>query len=115
VSGPVVAREPASTEGLFAWEDGALSRARVTQCALSRICGACGRPLGRPVVFLGTVDEHADNTFHAPPMHVECAERVRGLLGTGWEAARTSGFEFVRPVTGDVDPRPRFQPNSLLG
>ena len=42
----------------FAWEAGADGRrelvgARVTQCALSRICGACAESLGRPIAFVG--------------------------------------------------------------
>ena len=34
-----------------------MDRAWVTQCALSRICGVCERPLGRPIAFVGTVEE----------------------------------------------------------
>jgi hypothetical protein len=63
----------------FAWREvgaedgfggvGGLIRARVIQCALSRICGVCGEPLGRPIAFLGTRDESGRNAFHSPPLH----------------------------------------------
>ena len=48
----------------FAWEPDeqgrpALMGARVTQCALSRICGACAESLGRPIAFVGDADEVA--------------------------------------------------------
>lgn len=31
-----------------------LDKAWVTRCALSRICGVCAEPLGRPIAFVGT-------------------------------------------------------------
>ncbi len=107
----------------FAWQtaaDGSLGDlvgARVTQCALSRICGVCAQSLGRPVVFLGTADEVGRNAFHAPPLHERCATSLPSWAGAdpGWHSVRTAGFEFVRPVREDVDRRPTFQPNSLLG
>lgn len=106
----------------FAWEvdaDGALGPLvgrRVTQCALSRICGVCGRSLGRPVAFVGTPREVARNAFPAPPLHAGCAEQLRAWPGSdpGWQVATTAGFEFVRPSREDEDRRPTFQPNSLL-
>ncbi|MEJ7795746.1 MAG: hypothetical protein WKF50_09350 [Nocardioides sp.] len=100
---------------LFAWGDTLddLVGARVTQCALSRICGGCGRPLGRPVAFVGTPTEVGRNAFHAPPLHVSCAADV--LRGRDdWELVTTAGFEFVRANREDVDRRPTFEPNSLL-
>ena len=99
----------------FAW--GAtldeLDGKRVTQCALSRVCGVCGRPLGRPIAFVGTALEVGRNAFHAPPLHLGCA---RSLLAerADWELVTTAGFEFVRPAREDADRRPTFQPNSLL-
>ncbi len=110
---------------------------RVWQCALSRICGLCGETLSRPVAFLGTQLEVDRNAFHFPPMHHECAETAQqvyaGLpadaLGIGarealgdrgsephepWVVVTTSGFEFVRPSSEQVDKRPVFEPNSLL-
>ena len=88
----------------------------VTRCALSRICGGCGESLGRPVAFVGTPAEVGRNAFHLPPMHVGCAEDLRRTPGADpdWRVALTSGFEFVRPSREDSDPRPTFQPNSLL-
>jgi hypothetical protein len=91
-----------------------VSRKRVTQCALSRICGACDESLGRPIAFLGTTEEQARNEFHAPPMHLDCA---RGLQGSepGLDVlVTTAGFEFERPRAEDLDQRVRFRPNSLL-
>ena len=100
---------------------------RVTQCALSRVCGVCGRGLGRPIAFLGSQDELNRNAFHFPPAHLDCALRlvesytgVRGaVLGQleevgAWKVVTTAGFEYVRPSREDVDRRPTFQPNSLL-
>jgi hypothetical protein len=88
----------------------------VTQCALSRICGSCAESLGRPVAFLGTREEMARNAFHAPPMHVACAEDLLHSedAARDWRLVLTSGFEFVRPTREDIDRRPTFQPNSLL-
>ena len=109
---------------------------RVPQCALSRICGMCGETLGRPLAFLGTELEVGRNAFHFPPMHVECAELAQTLyadlpadaLGIGepeafgdpgspahepWVLVTTSGFEYVRPSSEQVDRRPTFEPNSL--
>jgi hypothetical protein len=88
-----------------------MDRKWVTQCALSRICGVCARPLGRPIAFAGTAEEVARNAFHLPPLHVECAG---SLLGELTQLVTTAGFEFVRPAKEDLDRRPTFQPNSLL-
>jgi hypothetical protein len=87
------------------------TRAWVTQCALSRICGVCGETLGRPIAFLGTPEEQGRNAFHLPPMHVSCAE---GARTDDQVLVSTSGFEFVRPSREDEDRRPTFQPNSIL-
>lgn len=88
----------------------------VTQCALSRICGACAQSLGRPVAFVGTPEEVARNALHLPPMHVACAEDLRRTpqADPAWQITLTSGFEFVRPAREDTDRRPTFRPNSLL-
>ena len=86
---------------------------RVTQCALSRICGSCGDSLGRPVAFIGPELEVGRNAFHFPPLHPECASDLLSLA-PGWQVVTTSGFEFVRPAREDLDRRPRFEPNSLL-
>ena len=89
-----------------------LDHRRVTQCALSRVCGGCAMSLGRPIAFLGTPDEIGRNAFHLPPMHVACAESLGERAES--ELVTTSGFEFVRPGAEDLEDRPVFQPNSLL-
>jgi len=110
----------------FAWtrEDGSgsvgtdpvsLFTRRVTQCALSRVCGVCAEPLGRPIAFLGTEEEEQRAAFHAPPLHQPCAQALldRGDVGL-WRMTLTSGFEYVRPGRDDLDRLPRFVPNSTL-
>ena len=114
---------PNGMAGPFAWEpapDGSLGelvKRRVTQCALSRICAVCAESLGRPVVFVGTADEIGRNAFHAPPLHRACADDLLGWPGAdpAWQVVTTAGFEFVRPAKEDLDKRPTFQPNSLIG
>jgi hypothetical protein len=104
-----------------------LDHRRVTQCALSRVCGVCGAGLGRPIAFLGSAGERDRNAFHFPPSHLACARalltaydgRPGPLLGhdtapESWVLVTTAGFEFVRPERGDRDQRSTFQPNSLL-
>lgn len=101
----------------FAWApSGELVKARVTQCALSRICGVCSRPLGRPVAFVGTPLEVGRNAFHAPPLHTSCVPDLKALpyADASWEVVTTSGFEYVRPNREDEDQQPTFVPNSLL-
>ena len=110
---------------------------RVPQCALSRICGMCGETLGRPIAFVGTQLEVDRNAFHFPPLHTDCAELAlqwyadlppnalgigsRELLGEAmgeaheeWFIVHTSGFEYVRPSTEQLDRRPVFEPNSPM-
>jgi hypothetical protein len=106
---------------------------RVTQCALSRVCGVCGAGLGRPIAFVGPQREVERNAFHFPPAHVECAHRLvqeyagagladraeLGVLGQSepvpdWRIVLTAGFEFVRPGREQEDRRPVFTPNSVL-
>ena len=88
-----------------------LDRAWVTRCALSRICGVCSEPLGRPIAFVGTDEEAGRNAFHLPPMHAACATT---LMGPSTRVVTTAAFEFVRPAKEDVDRRPRFEPHALL-
>ena len=105
-----------------------LDQRRVTQCALSRVCGVCGAGLGRPIAFLGSRLEADRNAFHFPPAHLGCAEQLAaayvGVAGPAlgqdalpepWVVVTTAGFEFVRANREDLDRRPTFQPNSLLG
>ena len=112
--------------------DGALSarnldKRRVTQCALSRICGVCGAGLGRPLAFFGSQTELDRMAFHVPACHVPCAEALLAaydalrepLLGQDtappdWVLVTTASFEFVRANTDDLDRRTVFQPNGLL-
>ena len=103
-----------------------LDQRRVTQCALSRICGVCGFGLGRPIAFIGSEHELGRNAFHFPPCHVDCAEALRAayasvdepVLGqdqvTSWVLVTTASFEFVRANREDEDRRPTFQPNAIL-
>lgn len=105
-----------------------LDHRRVTQCALSRVCGVCGYALGRPIAFVGSAEEADRNAFHFPPCHVECAQALLGtvaglevaVLGQptalpGWVLVTTAAFEFVRPTGSEDDPRPTFQPYEVLG
>jgi hypothetical protein len=87
------------------------TRAWVTQCALSRICGLCEGALERPVAFVGTQRESDRNQFHQPPMHLACAQEVRA---GDQVVVTTAGFEFLRPARDDPDRAPRFEPNSRL-
>ncbi len=104
-----------------------LDKRRVTQCALSRVCGVCGATLGRPLAFLGSRRELDRMAFHLPPTHVACAESLRAayagvlepVLGQDappgeWVLVTTASFEFVRPGRDDVDRRPVFEPNQIL-
>jgi hypothetical protein len=98
----------------FAWPDGELARKRVVQCALSRVCGGCGRSLGRPIAFVGSQTEVDRNAFHAPPMHTSCAQELVTTGAAGTRVVLTSGYEFVRPGAEDLDRSPTFRPNSVL-
>jgi hypothetical protein len=104
-----------------------LDKRKVTQCALSRICGVCGDSLDRPVAFLGSEEEADRNEFHFPPTHPACAEVAIEVWGTtgsaslgfhhapaAWALVTTSGFEFVRPTSEWTDRRPVFSPNSMI-
>ena len=117
-------RTPHGMQGPFAWGDatdpttglGELEKRRVTQCALSRVCGVCAEPLGRPIVFVGTPEEVARNAFHAPPLHDACARDLLQFPGADadWRLVTTAAFEFVRPAREDLDHQPTFQPSVLL-
>ena len=100
---------------------------RVTQCALSRVCGVCGAGLGRPIAFIGGTEEADRNAFHFPPCHLECARAILDAVGEldvpvlgqvapmpTWVLTTTAAFEFVRPSRGDADLRPTFQPHEVL-
>jgi len=104
-----------------------LDQRRVTQCALSRICGVCGTGLGRPLAFVGSQRDVDRMAFRFPACHVDCAEALLAayagvaapVLGqdtapAGWVVVTTASFEFVRPSKDDADRRPSFQPNGVL-
>jgi hypothetical protein len=104
-----------------------LDRRKVTQCALSRICGVCGESLARPVAFLGSALEADRNAFHFPPAHVQCAEAALAVWADGysvalghasppdaWAVVTTSGFEYIRPSGESEDRRSVFAPNSVI-
>ena len=107
-------------------DDGAADHHRVVKrrairCALSRICGVCGRTLTRPVAFVGTPDEALDGEFTFPPCHVACVEEsaadARQLLGHAerprrWVLVTTGGFDLVRPQRRGEPVL--FRPNSVL-
>lgn len=104
-----------------------LDKRKVTQCALSRICGVCGESLARPVAFLGSTLEADRNAFHFPPAHVQCAETALTVWGDSysvalghstppgeWTLVTTSGFEYIRASGESEDHRPVFSPNSVI-
>ena len=100
---------------------------RVTQCALSRICGVCGAGLGRPLAFVGSQHDADRLAFRFPACHLDCAEALlTSYAGVGepvlgqdvapveWVLVTTASFEFVRPTRQDADRRAVFQPNGVL-
>lgn len=106
---------------------GELNRKRVIQCALSRICGLCGRSLEWQVAFLGSADDADRNGFAYPPLHKACAEAAARLylvltvpvLGQEpevreWALVLTGGFELERPGSRGGDQRALFHPNSVI-
>ena len=84
---------------------------RAIQCALSRVCGVCARPLTRPVAFVGSTDNADDNTFAFPPCHPQCALDL-ARPGLAAEIVTTGGFDMIRPSRrgGPV----AFRPNSVI-
>ena len=99
---------------------------RVLQCALSRVCGMCGRSLSWGVTFVGSPAEDEAGAFHFPPSHRECAEaalRLYPSLGVPvlgqdaaleeWAVVVTGGFELVRPASRQGDMRVWFTANSV--
>ncbi len=105
---------------------GAPVKKRVLQCALSRICGLCGRSLSWGVTFVGSPAEGEAGSFHFPPSHRECAEAAlvlyprlgvpvlgQDVLLAEWAVVVTGGFELVRPASRQEDMRVRFTANSV--
>ncbi|RLV49193.1 hypothetical protein D9V37_11600 [Nocardioides mangrovicus] len=104
-----------------------LNKKRVTQCALSRICGVCGDTLGNPVAFVGPLAELQRAAFHFPAVHEWCGEtlvRACGRAGFGvlgqdhpvadWVMVTTGGYDHDRAQAEDPDQRPTFRPNSVV-
>lgn len=104
-----------------------LDKRRVTQCALSRVCGVCGAGLGRPLAFVGSQRDADRLAYRFPACHVDCAEALLAayadvaepVLGldaapADWLVVTTASFELVRPSTEDVDRRLSFQPNGVF-
>jgi hypothetical protein len=114
---PFVCGDDDGSGSLATW-----NRARVTQCALSRICGVCGAGLDRTLAFLGTSEEESRRAFHLPPLHIRCADALAAavrqhgvpLPGQAEPAdlvtLTCAAFEFVRPTSSDPDRRPVFTP-----
>ena len=105
-----------------------LDKRRVTQCALSRICGVCGtgaRPADRlPRHRAGGGPQRlplpAARTASAPSCSCGVRRAQGALLGQDpapeeWVVVTTASFEFVRPTREDTDRRPTFEPHALLG
>lgn len=104
-----------------------LDKRRVTQCALSRVCGVCGAGLGRPLTFVGSQRDADRLAFRFPASHLRCAESLlesyagvaEPVLGNDtapgeWVLMTAASFEFVRPSRDDADRRPVFQPDDML-
>lgn len=104
-----------------------LSKKRVLQCALSRVCAACGLSgLPNPLPLLGTEDEVDDNGFRIPPMHDACLAAAlawtrlgRPVLGQtvarpAWRVVRTGGFDLDRPDGTGHPAYPTFRPHSVV-
>ncbi|MDT9591552.1 hypothetical protein RDV89_00635 [Nocardioides zeae] len=103
-----------------------LHRARVVQCALSRVCAVCAQTLDRPLHLVGTAAEADDNAFRLPPAHAVCVDALLEPLRTGdgvvlghgvgptsrWSVVVTGGFDLVRPETRDG--LHLFRPNAVL-
>lgn len=101
-----------------------LNRKRLIQCALSRICGMCGRSLDNPVVFVGSAQDADRNAFRLAPLHAACADAALELYAPlaapvldyasgqqPWARVVTGGFELERPsVRGEPL---TFRPNSI--
>jgi hypothetical protein len=104
-----------------------LAKKRVLQCALSRVCAACGLSgLPNPLVLIGTEAEVEDNGFRLPPLHPECAHAARAWTALGvpvlgqtearpaWRLVRTGGFDLDRPDGTGHPAYPTFRPHSVV-
>lgn len=105
---------------------GTVVNARAIQCALSRVCGLCGRSMTGPATFVGSASEADGDGFRFPAMHADCAEfALDAYPGLGvpvlgqqvvrdeWEVVLTGGFELERPARRGPDMHVRFHPNAV--
>lgn len=80
-----------------------VDKRRAIQCALSRLCGMCGRSQEFPLAFLGEESESDDSTFLRPGMHPACAEVALRLAVAVqpdvplWVLVEAGGFQLERP------------------
>jgi hypothetical protein len=52
---------------------------RLNECILGRLCGQCGKPLGRRIAFVGGPISASTHAYNDAPMHEECALAALGL------------------------------------
>ena len=103
---------------------GSVVKARVIQCALSRVCGLCGLSMSGVTTFVGSSDEAEANAFGFPPMHTECATYAldtypplgvpvlgQQLVLREWAVVETGGFDLERPQERGMPVL--FHPNSV--
>lgn len=96
-----------------------VEKRRAVQCALSRLCGMCGRSQEFPLAFLGTEAEEASDSFSRPGMHPDCAEvalRLAAAVHTDvpvWILVETGSFQLERPATKGEPVR--FHPGARTG
>lgn len=103
---------------------GTVVKARVIQCALSRVCGLCGLSMSGVTTFVGSSDEAEANSFGFPPMHTACATYAldtypplgvpvlgQQLVLHEWVVVETGGFDLERPQERGMPVL--FHPNSV--
>ena len=71
---PFTAEAPDGTHSFVA-----IDATRVVECAMKRLCGACGKPLDYWIAFIGGPISAETRRYADPPMHVACAEAVMTL------------------------------------
>lgn len=69
---------------VFVGDDGVpdfkvIDHARLVTIVTRRLCGMCGRSLGREVVFIGGEQSVENRVFIDPPMHEQCARYAVGI------------------------------------
>jgi hypothetical protein len=66
------------------------------QCLLRRLCGLCGQPMGKTVVFVGGPPCEKNRLFVDPPMHEECVQYAVTVCPYLSDPAH--GHSLARPV-----------------